>query len=227
MGLELGDTITLDILGERLTATVASARRMDYTTFQLNFALMLSPGVIDDFPQTYLATVHLDTDSKAKAATIRSISEAFPNVTTIHTTEAVARVKEILNHIATALTITVLVSLLAGLLVLSSALSAMLGYRLYDTAVLKVLGARRHDILRAYTTEWMLLALITICVASAIGTFGAWLILQRFPGENTFFFMPEVTLITAGICIAVIWLVGYVGNRQVFRLRPASLLRNE
>lgn len=227
MGLELGDTITLDILGERLTATVASARRMDYTTFQLNFALMLSPGVIDDFPQTYLSTVRLEADGASKAATIRRIADAYPNVTTIHTTEAVERVKELLAHIATALTITVLVSLVAGLLVLSSALSAMLGYRMYDTAVLKVLGARRRDILKAYTSEWMLLALITTLIAAVIGTFGAWLILQRFPGDNDFYIMPEVTLGTAAACIAIIWLVGTIGNRQVFRLRPAGLLRNE
>lgn len=227
MGLALGDTITLNILGEELTATVASARRMDYTTFQMNFALMLSPGVIDNYPQTYLSTVRLETDGEGKAATIRAIADAYPNVTTIHTTEAVERVKEILGHIATALKITVLVSLFAGLLVLSSALSAMLGYRMYDTAVLKVLGARRRDILKATTSEWMLLALITTVIAAVIGTFGAWLILQRFPGDSEFFIMPEVTLITALICIAVIWLVGTIGNRRVFRLRPAGLLRNE
>lgn len=227
MSLQLGDTITLDILGERLVATVASARRMDYSTFQLNFALMLSPGVIDDYPQTYLSTVHLDTDAKATAQAVRTISEHFPNITTIQTTEAVERVRELLGHIATALTVTVLVSLLAGLLVLSSALSAMLSYRLYDTAVLKVLGARQRDILKAYTTEWMLLALITVVIAACIGTFGAWLILQRFPGDNAFMFMPHITFITALICISIIWVVGYVGNRQVFRLRPAGLLRNE
>jgi putative ABC transport system permease protein len=227
MGLELGDSMTLDILGERLTATVASARRMDYTTFQLNFALMLSPGVIDDYPQTYLATVHLQGDSKSKAAAIRALADAFPGVTTIHTTEAVARVKEVLGHVSTALSITVLVSLFAGLLVLSSALSAMLSYRLYDTAVLKVLGARRRDILKAYSTEWMLLAAITMLLAIAIGSFGAWLIVQRFPGDNGFAFMPHILLLTTALCAAVIWLVGSLGNRQVFRLRPAGLLRNE
>lgn len=227
MGLKLGDTITLDILGERLVATVTSARRMDYTTFQMNFALMLSPGVIDDYPQTYLSTVRLEADGPSKAATIRRIADAYPNVTTIHTTEAVERVKEILGHIATALRITVLVSLLAGLLVLSSALSAMLGYRMYDTAVLKVLGARRRDILAATSGEWMLLALVTAVIAAAIGTFGAWLSLRRFPGENDFHFMPEVTLLTIAGCIGVIWLVGTLGNRRVFRLRPAGLLRNE
>lgn len=227
MNLKLGDTITLDILGEQLTAKVASARRMDYTTFQLNFALMLSPGVIDDYPQTYLATVHIEGDSKTKAAAIRALADAFPNVTTIHTTEAVARVKEVLGHVSTALSITVLVSLFAGLLVLSSALSAMLSYRLYDTAVLKVLGARRRDILKAYTTEWMLLAAVTMLLAIGIGSFGAWLIVQRFPGDNGFAFMPHILLLTTALCAGVIWLVGSLGNRQVFRLRPAGLLRNE
>lgn len=227
MNLKLGDTMTLDILGERVTVTITSARRMNYTTFQMNFAVMLSPGVIDDFPQTQLATVYLPDSAENRQSVLREVARQFPNVTTIRTTEAVTRVKEVLERVATALSITVVVSLVAGILVLSSALSAMLGYRLYDTAILKVLGARRSDILKAYTTEWMLLAIITALIAAGLGTFGAWLIMQRFPGENEFHAMPEVTLFTLLGCIAVIWLVGYLGNRQVFRLKPAGLLRNE
>lgn len=227
MELKLGDTISLDILGEEITATITSARRMDYSSFQINFAMMLSPGVIDDFPQTLLATVYLPEGAEKRYTLIRDITDKFPNITTIHTTEAVERVKEVLERIATALSLTVSVSLAAGLLVLSSALSAMLSYRLYDTAVLKVLGARRRDILKAYSSEWMLLATITALIAAGLGTFGAWLIMQRVPGEREFFPMPEVTLATLLGCIAVIWVVGYIGNRQVFRLRPAGLLRNE
>lgn len=227
MGLKLGDTMTVDILGEQITATITSARRMDYTSFQMNFAMMFSPGVIDDFPQTMLATVYLPGDSKSRQMLVREITQRFPNVTTIQTTEAVERVKEVLERIATALSLTVTVSLAAGILVLSSALSAMLSYRMYDTAVLKVLGARRRDILKAYSSEWMLLASVTALIAAGLGTFGAWLIMQRMPGERAFHPMPEVTLITLLGCIAVIWLVGYIGNRQVFRLRPAGLLRNE
>lgn len=226
MDLEIGSTITINILGEEVTAEVVNARDIDYTTFQINFAMMLSPGVLDNFPRTYLSTVHLKENLDKEAELVRKITTILPGVTIIRTTEVVEIVREIVGHIATALRITVAISLFAGLLVLISALSATIEQRLYDTAVLKVLGARQLDIIKSCTAEWMLLALITSFIAAGIGTFGSWLITMRFRGHE-FFLMPEVTITTILTCIVVILLTGYAGNRRLFNLRPAQLLRNE
>ncbi len=226
MDLDIGSTLMLNILGEDIIAEVASARDIDYTTFQINFALMLSPGVVDTFPRTYLATIHLDGPLEEEAELVRKIANNLPGITIIRTTEVVEIVRDIIRHIATALHIAVSVSLFAGLLVLTSALTATIEQRLYDTAVLKVLGARQRDILKSCTAEWMLLALITSVIAAGIGTFGSWLVNNRFRNED-FAVMPEVTLATIAACIIVIWTTGYIGNRRLFRLRPAGLLRNE
>ena len=226
MNLDIGSTLTLNILGEEITAEVASARDIDYTTFQINFALMLSPGVIEAFPRTYLATIHLDGPLEEEAELVKKIASTLPGITIIRTTEVIEIVREIIQHIATALRITVSISLFAGLLVLTSALSATIEQRLYDTAILKVLGARQRDILKSCTAEWMLLALITSVIAAGIGTFSSWLVNTHFRNEN-FAVMPEVTLATIAACIIVIWITGYIGNRSLFRRRPAGLLRNE
>ena len=229
LGLALGSTVTLNVLGEEITAKVASARKIDYSSFQMNFAMMLSPGVLESYPQTYLATVHLPPSKKqgdADIVLLREIAKAYPNIATIRTREAVELVRDIIGHVAAALRLTVCVSLGAGILVLLSALSAMLNERLYDTAVLKVLGARKSDILKAYSAEWMLLGLLTAIIAGLVGTFAAWLVMQRLPGE-AFSLLPEVTLTTIAGSLLVVWLMGYIGNRQIFNLRPAGLLCNE
>lgn len=226
MKLKLGDTLTLNILGEDITARIASARDIDYTTFQINFSMMLSPGALDRFPRTYLATVHLGTHADREAELVRTINRTLPGITIIRTAEIVNVVREIVEHIATALRVTVAISLFAGLLVLISALSATIEQRIYDTAVLKVLGARRRDILKSCTAEWMLLALITSAIAAIIGTLSSWLITLRFRGQG-FSPMPEVTLATIAACIVVIWLTGALGNRRLFNLHISSLLRNE
>ncbi len=224
--LELGDTLTVNILGESITAEVASARTIDYTTFQINFSLMLSPGALEGFPRTFLGTIRLDDASGKEGALVRQISQRFPGVTIVRTNEVLSIVRDAIGTIATALRVTVVISLLAGLLVLISALSATLEQRLYDTAVLKVLGARRRDILKSCTAEWMMLAGLTAVLAAGIGLFGAWLIALRFRAD-TFYLMPGVILATIALCTALVWITGYVGNRRLFRLRPASLLRNE
>ncbi len=226
MGLKVGSILTLSVLGEEITATVANARDIDYTTFQINFSMMLSPGVIDSFPSSYLATVHLSSPQNKEAELARRISREFPGVTIIRTAEVISVVREIVGHIATALRITVGISLLAGVLVLVSALGATLEQRLYDVAVLKVFGARRSDILKSCIVEWMLLALATSVIAAGLGTLASWLITQRFWAQD-FSPMPEVILMTVGACVIVVWVTGYLGNRRLFNLSPSGLLRNE
>jgi len=226
MGLKIGDMITLDVLGKPIEAQIANARKIDYTTFQINFAMMLSPGVLESFPHSYLATVHLPKLDNSETELVKMLAKHFPGITIIRTTEAVELVRGIMDNIAKALRIAVCISLLAGLLVLASALGAMVEQRLYDTAILKVLGASRRDILRIYTVEWILLALITAIIAAIIGTFAAWAIMQRFQGEG-FYLMPHITLLTITGCVFVVWLTGYMMNRRIFSMRPAKLLRNE
>jgi putative ABC transport system permease protein len=226
MGIEIGDTITVSILGEEITAEITSAREIDYSTFQLNFAMILSPGVIEKFPHTSLATIHLEANEDTELELASHIAKEFPGVTAIRTKEVVELVQTIMGHIATALKVTVGISLFAGLLVLTSALSATIEQRMYDVAVLKVLGARRSDILKSCTAEWMILALTTSVIASVIGTVSAYFINSRLRSKE-FLIMPEVTLTTIALCIIVIWLIGYLGNRRLFNFRVAGLLRNE
>lgn len=226
MGIDIGDTMTVSILGKEITAEITSAREIDYSTFQLNFAMILSPGVIEKFPRTSLATIHLDKNSNKEFELASRIAQEFPGATAIRTKEVVDLVHTMMTHIATALKITVAISLFAGLLVLTSALTATIEQRMYDVAILKVLGARRSDILKSCTVEWMILALATSLIASCIGTLSAYFINARL--RNTeFLVMPEVTISTVALCIVIIWLIGYAGNRRLFNFRVAGLLRNE
>jgi putative ABC transport system permease protein len=157
---------------------------------------------------------------------VARIAKDFPGVTAIRTREVVDLVQNIMRHIATALRITVAISLFAGLLVLTSALSATIEQRMYDVAILKVLGARRVDILKSCTAEWILLALITSIISASIGTLAAFLINARLAGRE-FYIMPHVTIATIMACVFVICIIGYIGNSGLFSFRPSKLLRNE
>ena len=226
MNIAIGDSLTLRILGQDHVVEIASARAIDYSSFQMNFALILSPGVIDHFPQTYFATVFLTDDEDAENALVRSVAQQFPNVTIIRTKQALSLVHDVLGHIAMALKAIVAITLIAGLLVLGSALSAMLTQRMYDMAIFKILGARRRDIIKSCMAEWMILSVFTALIAVVMGTLSAWLLLLRFESRQ-FYIMPQVTGVTILLCITVIMVTGYIGNRQLFRFRVGGLLRNE
>ncbi len=223
LGLKIGSTLTVTILGEEITATVASARTIDYTSFQINFSLMMSPNVLEAYPKTFLSTVYLNQGEQQLA---RQIAKELPGITIVRTKQVLDTIREMIGYIAIALRITVAISLFAGILVLIAALSATVEQRLYDIAVFKVLGARKADILKACSVEWILLALITSLIAAGIGTFSAYLINQRFRATE-FNIMPEITVITVLSCIMLIWITGYLTNNRLFNFRPSAMLRNE
>ena len=60
MNLKIGDTITLNVLGRELTGRIANLRNVNFASGRQNFVLILSPGIIDKAPHSFLATVRVD-----------------------------------------------------------------------------------------------------------------------------------------------------------------------
>src|SRR5207248_672750 len=57
MGLKIGDRMTLNVLGREIEGRIANLRDVDFSTGRQNFVLILSPGIIDKAPHSFLATV--------------------------------------------------------------------------------------------------------------------------------------------------------------------------
>ncbi len=222
---KIGDTLTLNILGEEITAKIANARVIDYTSFQINFAMVLSHGVVDDFPHSAISTVYINNEDD-EANLVRAISKQFPQVTIIRTKEVIDIVKDILEKVLVALNVTILISLFSGLLVLFSALSSTINQRVYDTAMLKIMGARKNEVIKACLYEWGILAFGASIIAIIIGSFSAYLISLKYRATE-FYLMPELTITTIIATIIIICLIGYYSNRKLFSSRPSVVLRND
>ncbi|MGB1539442.1 MAG: ABC transporter permease, partial [Rickettsiales bacterium] len=224
MGLSIGDTITLDISGQEVEATIASARDIDYSTFHVNFTIVLSPGIISQFPRTAIAAVYLAPPYTAKPQVIETVKAHFPNVTLIQIDEAIRRTKEVFASIIRALRFTVLASLIAGALALVGALHTTLGHRHHETGVLKVLGVRKSAILKTYMAEWVIALLFTAPIAILIGVLGGWLIMQRI--HHAFFYLrPDwLAMVAIGTCVFV-GIISYLGNRKVVGTPLSTLLK--
>jgi putative ABC transport system permease protein len=225
MHLGVGDSITINILGQDIEARITSLRQVNYANFHINFAMILSPGVIEQFPATFIATAKVNSEAEENALT-RTLSKRFPNISTIRIRDSLAQLQGIVENIASAIRVTALAALLSGLLVLASALAATLDKRAYDTVVMKVLGATRHDILTIFLLEWLLLALVTAVLACILGSLGAWLILQRFEWV-AFRLLPLPMAEVVLLALASITVIGLGIQSRVFTLKPVTILRNE
>jgi putative ABC transport system permease protein len=223
MGLKLGDTITLNVLGREITATIANLRAIDWTTLGINFTLVFAPGTLEGAPQTWIATAQVDRAHED--ALEKLLVERLPNVSAIRVRDALSAVESMLGSIASAARLTAGVTLLAGALTLAGAVAATQRRRIYDAVVLKVLGARRREILRALLVEFGLIGGVVAVVAALIGTAAAWTLVTRYMRVDFVFLPGTLTAVIAASIVAVV-AIGLAGTWRALGHKPAPLLRN-
>ncbi len=224
MGLEVGDTLTVNVLGRDITARIASLRQIDWARLGINFAIVFAPGTLEAAPQTHLAAVYVAPAEEE--ALLRRITERFPNVSAIPVREALAAVARVVAAIGAAIRLVALVTLAAGMLVLGGAVAAGHRRRLYDAVVLKVLGATRGALALAFAIEYGLVGLLTALVAAGVGTLAAYAVVTG-PMRTEWVFLAGPLLLTGGIGVLLTLLFGFAGTWRALGARPARYLRNE
>jgi putative ABC transport system permease protein len=224
MGLEVGDTLTVNLLGREVTARIANLRDIDWQRLGINFAMVFAPGTLERAPQTHLAAVYLRPDQEARL--VGEVTRVFSNISAIETREALAAVDHILRMIGAAIRLTALFALAAGALVLGGALAAGHHRRVYDAVVLKVLGATRGAIIGAYLLEHGLLGVLSALVAAALGTLAAFFVVTRL-WQTDWVFLPAPLLWTAAAATILALTLGFAGTWRALGSKPAPYLRND
>ncbi|HEY3918154.1 MAG TPA: FtsX-like permease family protein [Stellaceae bacterium] len=224
MRLKVGDSITINVLGRDVTATIANLRAIDWTSLNINFAIVLSPGTLEGAPQSFIATAR--TIPGNEAALERAVTDAFPNVSAIDVRDALATLGDIVAAIAAAVRITAAVTLVAGALVLAGAIAASHRRRVYDAVVLKVLGATRRQIAGSFLIEYGLVGLAAALIACVIGTLAAYFLLTQVMRVPWSFFAREVTATGLGAA-ALTLAAGFAGTWRALGAKAAPFLRDD
>ncbi len=222
-GVSIGDTLSFNVLGRELEARIANLRRIEWTDVQLQFAVIFAPGMLAQAPHTFVATVH--AEPAAEAPLVRAVSDAFSNVSAIRVRDALEAVGSVLDQIGVAVRSTAGITLLAGGLVLAGAVAAGQRRRIYEAVVLKVLGATRGDIMRAWLAEFLLLGLVTGVIGAALGTLTAWVVVTYVMGLP-WSFAPSALAGSVLGCIAMTLALGFVGVWRALGQKAAPLLRH-
>ncbi|MEE9570966.1 MAG: FtsX-like permease family protein [Gammaproteobacteria bacterium] len=221
IGLGLGDRLTYAVAGESITATIASVRRINWDTFSPNFFMVLNPSALENFPQSYVTSFYVQADQRA--ATL-DLAQALPNVSVIDIGAVIDQVRRAMDRAALAVQYVFLFTLAAGITVLLAAIQATRDERLYESAVLRTLGARRGVILQGVAAEFTALGLL----AGTLGAFGAGLV-GYFVASELFEldYVPGPTLWLAGLVVGgvVVGVSGTLAARSVVNEPPVSTLR--
>jgi putative ABC transport system permease protein len=222
IGLKLGDTLTINILGREIIATISNFRSVDFSNASINFVLTLNPAALVGAPHTNIATIY--AEEAAEADLLRNVAGDYPNITAIRVRDAIARVSDALKGIATATSYGAAVTLLSGFVVLIGATAAGEPARVFEAAVLKTLGASRRRILASFALRSIIQGAAAGCVALLTGVAAGWAVMV-FVMEAGYQFIPQsaFAIIIGGVFITLI--TGLIFAWRPLMLRPAQILR--
>lgn len=222
--LKLGDTMRFDVGEGQLDAKVTNVRHVDWTSFRVNFFLLVDPQHANALPHTWIASFFLP---RGNTEALAELSRNYSNLSLIDVDALLDRVREIVQRVTGAVRWVLGFSLLAGALVLGAALATSGQERRHEAALLRTLGARRGLLRVAAACEFALLGLIAGITAAFGALVGGWWL-----GRSVFHlkgFVPSLFSLGSAALLAaiVVMLLGLAGTRKVTHTPPMRLLRAE
>jgi len=221
LGLKLGDTVTYDVAGEPVSATITSLRDVRWDSFQPNFFMVFSPGVLDDVTGTLITSVHVRPGQRPALV---ELVRQFPEVTIIDIDALLSQVRDVMDKAALAVQYVFLFTLAAGLMVLLAAVQATRDERRYESAMLRTLGASRRVVFQGVAAEFTALGLL----AGLLAAFGASIVgyfLAREVFNLKYSFDPWVWVVGMLGGALLVGVAGVLAARSVGTQPPVETLR--
>ena len=223
-GLDVGSRMTFDIQGRKLTAQVTSVRRVEWRNARTGFMFVFRPGVLESAPQMWVAAINGPETEPERSRFQRALLDRYPNVSVIDVGDILKAVTRIVNNITLAVTFVGAFVLLSGALILSGSLAMTKFQRVYETAVLKTLGAKRQTILLILLAEYGLMGTVAGMVGS-VAAIGLSYATSHYIFEIKWRWTPEINLIGIIATIALVTMVGAVSTLDVLSRKPLTTLR--
>ena len=224
LGLTVGDSIELDIQGVPVAGEVSSIRQVEWGNFSTNFYMIFSPGALDGAPHTYVATARVAPSEET--ALQQAVVASFPNVTAINMGDVLASFAGVLDRLSLAIRAVALFCVLSGGLVMAAALAATRYRRLYESVILKALGATRSVIVRTFATEYALLGALAGLLGCTLASALSWAILEAV-FDLPWSLQPAVLVTGFTATITLTMLVGFLGTYRILGQPPLAVLRQE
>ena len=227
LGLTVGDTLTVSVLGREIEARIASLRTINWDTMGFNYVMVFTPHTFASAPHSLTATVTLPrgTETKAQEAAItRDMLAKYPAASVIAVDEVVGQVRILLDQMAGAILAAASITILAGIAVLVGAIAASAQSRAYDSIMLKILGGTRRQILAVQAVEYTILAAALAAIALVLGLFAGWFVIAQifeFTWRPDWAVIALVLLGGGGLTLGI----GLLGSLPLMAVRPAKALR--
>jgi putative ABC transport system permease protein len=222
LGIHPGDMLTYDVAGSRFSAKVVNLRKVQWDSMQVNFFVIAAPGMLDDYPASYITSFHLPPD-KAQAA--NALVRAFPNLLLIDTEAMIEQVRRIMDQIAQTMSAVFLFTLLSGVAVLYAAMLATQDERIHQAAILRTLGADSSYLRRLHLTEFATLGALGGLLAAGGAELLGWVLARQVLDIP---YQPGAMIWLAGVGVGMVTvtLAGWMATRRLAHTPPIGVLQS-
>ncbi len=223
LGLRLGDTITLNISGQLRTGPVVHFRDVDWAGLDLSFPIIATPNTFTGIPYTLAAA--LKAKQGERDALEDFIKDRFPETPLIRVEDVLHSLAIALESVVAGLQAAALMCGLAALVVLAGSVLQGLRERTYEAVLLKVLGARKRQLLGQLTMEFLGLGLLVALTSVPLGLSAAYGVASAAGlGGVSVSWAGNAALVAVAILVTLV--VGLAATLGAYNTVPARVLRN-
>jgi putative ABC transport system permease protein len=230
LALGVGDKLSFNILGRRIEAKVTSIRRVERyfspSSFLTRFAIIFRPGALDSAPQMFIGAVKGPPPGSQRAKLQREFAAQFPNVTLIDAFDLIAEARKRAGEFSFAVSFAGGFVFLCGALILAGSVAMTKYQRLYESAILKTLGARKKLIIYITLIEYGVLGALAGSIGSAAAIGLTWAIC-KYDMKIDWRLEPMVNLAGVALTLLLVAAVGVLSSWDVMVKKPLGILRAE
>jgi putative ABC transport system permease protein len=183
-----------------------------------------SLAALDGAPITFVATVRVPPAKEVPLQ--QAVVASFPNVTAINVGDVFHTFATVLDRLSLAIRAVALFCVLSGSLVMAAALAATRYRRLYESVILKAVGATRSVIARSFAAEYALLGAVGGVLGCVLASALSWGVLA-FVFDLSWSLQPVTLLAGFAATIALTVLVGFLSTYRILGQPPLAVLRHE
>ncbi len=222
LNIKLGDTLTYDIAGSKITLTVSSIRKVEWDSMRANFFAVTPPETLAKFQASYMTAFYLP---KNQDNALNLLLQKFPNFTVIDVASLMNQVRDIMQKMSLAIGFVFSFCIIAGLVVLYAALVATREARIRESAMLRVLGASKAQAALAMLTEFACIGAVAATVAVIVASSLAYY-LSRFVLDIPYAFNVSLALTALLAALVLVPLAAWWVIRGYLNVPPKQLLNS-
>ena len=219
--LKLGDQMTFEVAGEKISAPITSLRKLDWGSMRVNFFVIMPPSQLSALPQSWITSYYQNPN---KETLDFQLSQAYPNLTLVDVSASLKQIQDVLNKLSAALGLLFAFTIVAAILVLIAAIAATQDERYRNAALLKAMGASRAVLTQIARIELLVIGFTAGLLAGIASGLAAWA-LGRFVMEIEFNAFAQAILMGVAFGVIASMAAGYRFQNRIQGATAIECLR--